>query len=127
MGSSSKIAPEWGRKGSEMAEEEERELRLPLLVGRVLDILPTKSLGDPRLSSVWRDGASRPATHITTSMGPLEGGSVEVELRFSEIGGLWEIKYTGISINERMVRYPGVDPWFVVRLVWRWLPPKSQR
>ena len=75
-----------------MAEEEERELRLPLLVGRVLDILPTKSLGDPWLLRVWRDGASRPAALITASMGPLEGG-----------------------------------PWVVVGLVWRWLPPKSQR
>ena len=54
-----------------MAEEEERELRLPLLVGRVLDILPTKSLGDPWLLRVWRDGASRPAALITASMGPL--------------------------------------------------------
>ena len=110
-----------------MAEEEERELRLPLLVGRVLDILPTKSLGDPWLLRVWRDGASRPAALITASMGPLEGGLIEVTMNLSETGSLWGIKYTGLSINERPVRYIGVNPWVVVGLVWRWLPPKSQR
>lgn len=110
-----------------MAQKEDGEFKLPVLVGRVMCTLPTKSLGQPWLLRVWRDGANRPATQITASMGPLEGGSIEVELSFSETGSLWSIKYTGTSINKRTVRYLGVDPWFVVRLVWRWLPPKSQR
>ena len=75
MGSSSKIAPEWGREGSEMAEY------LSLAV-KFSNLLPTRHLGVPSLELVWRGGA-RPATRVTTVMEPPSGGSITAIFDFT--------------------------------------------
>lgn len=75
MGSSSKIAPEWGREGSVMVET-------PPVVGGFLGVFPTQHLRVLGWAFSRRDGARHPDVRVFLSMELPSGGTMDIRVIF---------------------------------------------
>ena len=121
MGSSSKIAPEWGREGSVMAE-------IPPIVGGFLGVFPTQHLRVLGWVFSRRDGARHPDVRVFLSMTPPSGGVMDIRVIFrGGTGTPWKIIYESTTITEMIVTSCPRDGWQLVEYIYTGLPLKSQR
>lgn len=103
-------------------QQEGQELLLPpILVRRVLGILPTPNFALQSWEFVTQDGARRPGVEMQILMEPPSGDSIEITLAFWGTGSPRKATFISAASSsvEAKMNFWGDDPWKFIEYLWR--------